>query len=82
MSSSAHGSPARAILYALLANGAIAIAKSIAAFFTGSGSMLAEAIHSYADCGNQVLLFIGLEKQIKEQFPEVQWCFMEPDIED
>ena len=66
MSSSAHGSPTKAILYALVANGAIAIAKSIAAFFTGSGSMLAEAIHSYADCGNQVLLFIGLKQSAKE----------------
>ena len=65
MSSSSQGSPAKAILYALLANGAIAIAKSVAAFFTGSGSMLAEAIHSYADCGNQVLLFIGLRQSVR-----------------
>ncbi|RMF98075.1 MAG: cation diffusion facilitator family transporter [Gammaproteobacteria bacterium] len=50
----------RAILYALLANFGIALAKSWAAWFTGSGSMLAEAIHSYADTGNQVLLFLGL----------------------
>ncbi len=51
---------ARAILYALLANFGIALAKSWAAWFTGSGSLLAEAIHSYADTGNQVLLFLGL----------------------
>ena len=65
MSSSSHGSPVKAILYALVANGAIAIAKSIAAFFTGSGSMLAEAIHSFADCGNQILLFIGLKQSAR-----------------
>ena len=52
----------RAILYALLANLGIALAKTWAALFTGSGSMLAEAIHSYADTGNQVLLFIGLKQ--------------------
>jgi cation diffusion facilitator family transporter len=50
----------KAILYALLANFGIAIAKSWGAWFTGSGSLLAEAIHSYADAGNQVLLFVGL----------------------
>ncbi len=50
----------KAILYALLANIGIAFAKSWGAWFTGSGSMLAEAIHSYADAGNQILLFVGL----------------------
>ncbi len=50
----------KAILYALLANTGIALAKSWGAWFTGSGSMLAEAIHSYADAGNQILLFVGL----------------------
>ena len=46
----------RSIFYALGANFAIAIAKSTGAVFTGSASMLAEAIHSFADCGNQALL--------------------------
>jgi cation diffusion facilitator family transporter len=49
-------------LYAFLANLGIAIAKSWAAWLTGSGSMLAEAIHSYADTGNQVLLYLGLRQ--------------------
>jgi cation diffusion facilitator family transporter len=60
----------RAILYALLANLGIAIAKTWAAAFTGSGSMLAEAIHSYADAGNQVLLFIGLKQSQRPADPE------------
>ena len=60
MSSSSHESTARAILYAFLANLGIAVTKSWAAWLTGSGSMLAEAIHSYADTGNQVLLYLGL----------------------
>jgi len=44
----------------------IAAAKTFAAFWTGSGSLLAEAIHSYADCGNQVLLLIGMKRSEKE----------------
>ena len=62
MASSAHESTARAILYAFLANFGIAIAKTWASIVTGSGSMLAEAIHSYADTGNQVLLYLGLKQ--------------------
>lgn len=65
MSSSKHSGTARAILYAFLANGGIAIAKTWAAWITGSGSMLAEAIHSYADTGNQVLLYLGLRQSGK-----------------
>jgi len=52
----------RAILYALGANAGIAAAKGGAAFWTGSGAMLAETIHSVADCANQVLLLIGLKR--------------------
>ena len=55
----------KAILYALLANTGIAIAKGWGAWFTGSGSMLAEAIHSVADAGNQILLFLGLVQSRK-----------------
>ena len=53
-------------MYAFIANFCIAIAKTWAAMFTGSGSMLAEAIHSYADTGNQVLLYRGLTQSQKE----------------
>jgi cation diffusion facilitator family transporter len=52
----------RAILYALAANAGIAAAKGGAAFWTGSGAMLAETIHSVADCANQVLLLLGLKR--------------------
>ena len=65
MASSSHGSTARAILYAFIANAGIALAKTWAAWLTGSGSMLAEAIHSYADAGNQVLLFLGLRQSTR-----------------
>ena len=49
----------RAIVAALLANIGIAITKFIAAAISGSASMLAEAIHSCADSGNQFLLIVG-----------------------
>jgi cation diffusion facilitator family transporter len=49
------------ILYALGANFAIFCAKSFGAFVTGSSAMLAEAIHSLADCGNQGLLLYGMK---------------------
>jgi cation diffusion facilitator family transporter len=52
----------RTVYYALGANLAIAVAKTGAAVTTGSSSMLAEAIHSYADAGNQVLLLWGMKQ--------------------
>jgi cation diffusion facilitator family transporter len=59
-----HGSQGslKAILYALGANFGIAVAKFVAAAWTGSGSMLAEAIHSTADCANQLLLLLGMKQ--------------------
>jgi len=49
-----------AVLAAMGANLAIAVGKLVAGLFTGSGAMLAEAGHSFADTGNQVFLLIGL----------------------
>ncbi len=50
------------ILASLSVNVAIAIAKGIAAFFTGSGALLAETLHSTADCSNQLLLLLGVKQ--------------------
>lgn len=55
-------SSVRAIFYAFLANLGIGLTKLGAAIYTGSGSMLAEAIHSFADTTNQILLFVGLKR--------------------
>ncbi|WP_159501547.1 cation diffusion facilitator family transporter [Microbacterium sp. 18062] len=52
----------KAILAAFLANLGIAIAKFVAWLLSGSASMLAEAIHSVADSGNQLLLMLGGRK--------------------
>jgi cation diffusion facilitator family transporter len=52
----------RTIFYALGANFAIGLAKLGAAIATGSSAMLAEAIHSFADCGNQALLLVGMKR--------------------
>jgi len=62
----------KSILYALFANLSIAIAKGFAAFWTGSGAMLAEAIHSLADSCNQLLLLFGMKQSKKppdENYP-------------
>jgi cation diffusion facilitator family transporter len=56
------GDSTRAIYFALGANFLIAIAKGFAAYFTRSGAMLAETVHSLADCGNQLLLLLGLRQ--------------------
>lgn len=60
----------KSILFALLANFGIAVTKTVAAVITGSGAMLAESIHSFADCGNQGLLFLGLNASKK--LPDVK----------
>ena len=52
----------KAIMYALAANLGIALAKGFAAWYTRSGAMLAEAIHSFADSTNQILLLVGLKR--------------------
>ncbi|HEY5898703.1 MAG TPA: cation diffusion facilitator family transporter [Burkholderiales bacterium] len=60
----------RTIFYALGANLAIAAAKTGAAVATGSSAMLAEAIHSFADSGNQGLLLWGLKQAKRPPSPD------------
>src|SRR5215217_4478149 len=65
----------RAIIAALLANIGIAISKFIAFLVTGASSMLAEAIHSVADSGNQVLLLVGGKRAARAATPEHPFGF-------
>jgi cation diffusion facilitator family transporter len=60
----------KAVVAALLANTGIAITKFIAFFLTGISSMLAEAIHSVADAGNQLLLLLGGKRSKREATEE------------
>ena len=80
-----HANSTKAVVIALVGNALIAILKFIAAFFTKSASMSAEAIHSSADSLNQILLLIG-NKRSKRKHDELHpfgygreeffWAFM------
>lgn len=73
------------VVQSLIVNLLIVVAKGFAAFMTKSGAMLAETIHSFADCANQGLLLIGI-KQSKRPADETHpfgygmsvyfWSFM------
>lgn len=68
LSTEGHGT--KAIAAAFAANLGIAIAKFVGFAFTGSGSMLAEAVHSLADTGNQALLLFGSRRSQRAATPE------------
>lgn len=63
-----HGEPGsgedslKVVIAALTGNVLIAVSKFVAAFFSGSVATLAEAVHSVADCANQVLLMVGMRR--------------------
>ncbi len=63
------------VLVALLSNVFVTGIKFVAFFVSGSGSMLSEAIHSVADTGNQLLLFIGLKRASKKRDDEFQYGY-------
>ncbi|QOF95427.1 cation transporter [Novacetimonas hansenii] len=59
----AHSSSSRLVILAALGgNLLVAATKCVAAYITGSSSMLSEAIHSLIDTGNQALLLVGMRR--------------------
>jgi cation diffusion facilitator family transporter len=71
----AHGHGARAVFAALCANLGIALTKFVAFAITGSASLLAEAVHSVADSGNQLLLLLGRHRAARDETEEHQFGF-------
>lgn len=66
------GDPKKVVVAALLGNAGIALAKFVAAFLSGSATMLAEAVHSVADTANQGFLLIGMklsDKSTPQRYP-------------
>ena len=57
------------VIKSLVVNAIIAVAKGVAAVITGSGAMLAETLHSFADCGNQLLLMLGIRQSSRRPSP-------------
>jgi zinc transporter 9 len=54
------------VLFAITGNSLVAAMKFIAYLFSGSSVMFSEAIHSFADTMNQVLLMVGIKRSVKQ----------------
>jgi cation diffusion facilitator family transporter len=59
----------RSVLAALAANTAIATAKGIAAALTGSSALFAETLHTVADAGNEVFLYVAIRRSARDPDP-------------
>jgi Cation efflux family len=77
-----HEGSRKAIAAAFLANLGIAIAKFVGFAITGAASLLAEALHSVADTGNQALLFLGGARARRRPTPEHVDSESVPDLAD
>ncbi len=56
----------KTVVMALAGNGFVTVIKLVGFLLSGSGAMLSEAVHSAADTGNQLLLFLGLKRAARE----------------
>ncbi|XP_065845240.1 proton-coupled zinc antiporter SLC30A9, mitochondrial-like [Oscarella lobularis] len=66
---------AKIVTYAILSNAAVTMFKLAAWLYSGSSSMLAEAIHSFVDMLNQGLLAIGIANSIRKPDPDHPYGF-------
>lgn len=68
-----HG--AAPVIAALLGNGLITVLKGIGFLASGSGAMLSETIHSFADTANQALLMVGIKRSRKKATKEFSYGY-------
>ena len=59
-----------AVYAALSGNVLVALTKTGAAVWTGSSAMLSEAVHSYVDTGNELLLLYGMHRSVQQADPD------------
>src|SRR3954454_20761245 len=59
----------RSVLAALAANVVIATAKGVAAALTGSAALFAETLHTVADAGNEVFLYLAIRRSARDPDP-------------
>jgi cation diffusion facilitator family transporter len=66
------GGSQKVIIISLVANFSIAMSKLFGSFYTGSSALMSEAIHSFSDCCNQILLLFGTnqaKKGVSDKYP-------------
>ncbi|TAJ15994.1 cation diffusion facilitator family transporter [Patescibacteria group bacterium] len=63
------------VIFAIFGNGFVTIIKFVAAFASGSSSMLSEAVHSVADTLNQIFLLVGLKKSLKKADSQFEYGY-------
>ena len=56
------GGSTKVVITAMCSNLGVALVKLAAALLTGSGAMMSEAIHTFVDTGNQILMLIGMKR--------------------